>query len=261
MASLGTREATNRSPGPIGAVASTTRQTTSTSPMAPVAESLSRSPSRVRGLWMPGVSSNTICVSAVLSTPRTCVRVVCGLSETMLTLVPRMVLSSVDFPTLGRPTMVTNPDLMTGPSWSRHLVVLVLVLVVVGLAGHDALDAHPADAAAGHPLGPQDQALALDLLALGRHVAEQVEHQPADGVPVALGQLAVEQVVDLVDRHGPVDPHVAAGQALDGGLVAVVLVEDLPDQLLEQVLQGDETRGAAVLVDHHRQVDLAGLHL
>ena len=104
------RAATNRSPRPSGSVASITRHTTSTSPSASVAVALSRVPSAVPGLWMPGVSTNTICASGRVSTPRTWVRVVCGLSETIVTFVPRMRLSSVDFPTLGRPTSVTNPE-------------------------------------------------------------------------------------------------------------------------------------------------------
>ena len=48
-----------------------------------MAVSLSRSPSSVRGLWMPGVSTNTTWASGRLSTPRTWVRVVCGLSDTI----------------------------------------------------------------------------------------------------------------------------------------------------------------------------------
>ena len=37
-------------------------------------------------------------------------RVVCGLSETMLTLRPQIVLISDDLPTLGRPMNVMNPE-------------------------------------------------------------------------------------------------------------------------------------------------------
>ena len=70
-----------------------------------------RSPSSVRGLWMPGVSSSTSCDVGVVRTPRIWVRVVCGRSETMATFVPTSRFTSVDFPTLGRPTSDTNPDL------------------------------------------------------------------------------------------------------------------------------------------------------
>ena len=37
-------------------------------------------------------------------------RVVCGLSETMLTFSPQIAFTSDDLPTFGRPTSVTNPD-------------------------------------------------------------------------------------------------------------------------------------------------------
>ncbi len=44
-------------------------------------------------------------------------------------------------------------------------------------------------------------------------------------------------------------------------LVLVVLVLDVADDLLEQVLDGDEAVDAAIFVDHHRHVDARGLHL
>jgi hypothetical protein len=86
------------------------RQITSTSASVERARSLVRSPSSVRGLWIPGVSSRTSCDVAVVRTPRICVRVVCGRSETIATFVPTSRFTSVDFPTLGRPTSETNPE-------------------------------------------------------------------------------------------------------------------------------------------------------
>src|SRR5208283_496986 len=59
---------------------------------------------------MPGVSRNTICAPGIVSTPWIEVRVVCGLSATIATFCPTRALSSVDFPTLGRPINETNPD-------------------------------------------------------------------------------------------------------------------------------------------------------
>ena len=46
-----------------------------------------------------------------------------------------------------------------------------------------------------------------------------------------------------------------------GGLLDVELVDDLADQLLDEVLERHQSGGAAVLVDHHRLVELVGLHL
>ena len=68
------------------------------------------SPSLVRGRWMPGVSTNTIWQLSPLITPITRLRVVWGLLEVMAIFSPTRVFSSVDFPTLGLPTMVAKPE-------------------------------------------------------------------------------------------------------------------------------------------------------
>ena len=46
-----------------------------------------------------------------------------------------------------------------------------------------------------------------------------------------------------------------------GRLVLVVLVGDIADDLLDDVLDRDEAVGAAVFVDHQREMDARGLHL
>src|SRR6266849_1850007 len=58
---------------------------------------------------MPGVSRNAIWPRGSLRIPTMRLRVVCGLGETIETFWPRMALSSVDLPALGRPTSVTTP--------------------------------------------------------------------------------------------------------------------------------------------------------
>src|ERR1039457_7119196 len=74
------------------------------------------------GLWMPGVSTKTICAAGCESrrapffagtstTPAMRLRGVCGLAETMATFPPVRAFSSVLLPALGRPRMATNPDL------------------------------------------------------------------------------------------------------------------------------------------------------
>ena len=65
---------------------------------------------------MPGVSTNTTWASGRVSTPRTWVRVVWGLSDTMVTFWPRIWFNNVDLPTLGRPTRVTKPDFTIAPA-------------------------------------------------------------------------------------------------------------------------------------------------
>jgi len=59
---------------------------------------------------MPGVSTNTNWAPGRCLTPRILVRVVCGLSEMMAILPPRIQFRSVDFPTFGRPTSATKPE-------------------------------------------------------------------------------------------------------------------------------------------------------
>ncbi len=66
-----------------------------------------------RGRCTPGRSVSTSCHSGVVATPRTARRVVCGLSETIATFCPTIVLTRVDLPTLGRPAMATNPERVT----------------------------------------------------------------------------------------------------------------------------------------------------
>ena len=69
-----------------------------------------RSFMRCVGLWMPGVSKRTIWPSGRFKTARMRLRVVCGLSETIATFSPTSRLTSVDLPTLGRPTTATKPE-------------------------------------------------------------------------------------------------------------------------------------------------------
>ena len=145
------------------------------------------------------------------------VRVVCGLSEVMATLVCRIWFRSVDLPTLGRPTKVTKPERISGPLASDG----------TGIEGVDAVHPHPADASPDDPLGGQLPTRHLDRLALGGHVAELGQQQPADRVPVALGELSTQQLVHLVERHARVDAVVATGQRLDHGVLDVELVDDL----------------------------------
>ena len=77
------------------------------------------SPSADTGLCRPGVSTNTSWASSSVRMPITRVRVVCGLSETMLTFCPHIALTSVLLPTFGRPTRVMNPLRMRRSTYPR----------------------------------------------------------------------------------------------------------------------------------------------
>ena len=63
-----------------------------------------------RPLWIPGVSTKTICDVALVAIPRIRWRVVCGRLEVMLSFRPRIRLTRVDLPTFGRPATVTKPQ-------------------------------------------------------------------------------------------------------------------------------------------------------
>src|SRR6266567_6822404 len=64
------------------------------------------------GFCQPGRSTSTSCATSAVQTPRIRCLVVCGLSETIATFEPVSALTSVDFPTFGRPATATKPDLI-----------------------------------------------------------------------------------------------------------------------------------------------------
>src|SRR6478736_8975927 len=127
-----------------------------------------------------------------------------------------------------------------------RLVVLGAVLVAV-TDGEDL-----ADAASIGGLDGQGETVDLDLVAGLRHAADPVIDQPADRV-VFIGvletEVRVEQLGEIVDVRASVDPRLIVGETHDERLLLVVLVLDLADDLLEQVLDGDEARRPAVFVE------------
>ena len=69
-----------------------------------------------------------------------------------------------------------------------------------------------------------------------RHLVQQLGHQAADGLHVLVVQVEAEQVTELVDRQPRRDPVAPVGQLGDVGVLLVVLVGDLADDLLQDVL-------------------------
>ena len=106
---VSTSSITARSPAPM-CCASTTQSTASTPSRASEACFIMNSPSLLRGLCRPGVSTNTICQSSRVATPRILLRVVWGLLDTMATFSPTNRFMMLLLPTLGRPMMATNPE-------------------------------------------------------------------------------------------------------------------------------------------------------
>ena len=126
-------------------------------------------------------------------------------------------------------------------------------------------DQHLADPPAVGRLDGQRQPVDLDLVARLRHAADAVVDEPADRVVLVLvlerrGRCRTAPSRSSTDGP-PVDARLVVGELDDHRLLVVVLVLDLADDLLEQVLDRDQAGGAAVLVEHDRDVDLAPLEL
>ena len=67
---------------------------------------------------------------------------------------------------------------------------------------------------------------------------------------------------DVLERRARIGEERAVGLAHHGGrFVVVVLVLDVADDLLDDVLDRRDAVGAAILVDHQRQMDARRLHL
>ena len=179
-----TSSAMNRSPRPIGSLASMRKQTTSTSPSVASARLFVRSPSSVRGLWIPGVSRNTICVvvgrahAADLRARR--LRPV----ETIDDLAADELVHERRLPDVG-----PADDRRRSPNGTRSSRVARGVGVATGRLGDAASRVtrirtdtmrRPCTRSAQNS-SPSTRAHSPSI----GHVAERVEHQPADGVPLA----------------------------------------------------------------------------
>ena len=94
-----------------------------------------------------------------------------------------------------------------------------------------------------------------------RNLADRLGEKAADGVDVLVFDVAAEELAQLGNR-------VACGHAPGARLcflgfdgVVVVFVGEFTDDLLEDVLEGDQAGDAAVFVDDDGHVEALGLHL
>ena len=197
----------------------------------------------------------------VVRTPRTCVRVVCGRLDTIDTLRPTSWLTSVDFPTLGRPTTDTNPD--------RNSVSLTRAARLrradsrrrsAAFGRRSALRRARARRHAGvirtdtmrRPCTRSAAELeAVDPRATRPRRARDRARRTPGRPPCPTPPGGARRRAARSPRRSACGPDTqrAVGQALDLRLVDVVLVGDLADDLLEQVFHRDQAGGAAVLVD------------
>src|SRR5512132_1560487 len=122
-------------------------------------------------------------------------------------------------------------------------------------------DEHRGDPASLDLFRLEPQTLELHLLTRFRDLAEQLEDEPPDRIPLLVRELGIEQLVHVVDRGLPryaVDPLADLDHV---GHFGVVLVRDLPDQLFEKSLERDDAGDRPVLVGDDRLVELLLLHL
>src|SRR3990172_1969928 len=117
-------------------------------------------------------------------------------------------------------------------------------------------DPDPLDPLYGKPKGAEK-----DRVALPGKPAELVEEQARHRVPLLVGETRREGVVEPVDRHLPENApgSVRPGQQLL--FLPVVLLPDLPEELLEHVLQRHDPDDLPKLVDDEREVHLEPLEL
>ena len=85
-----------------------------------------------------------------------------------------------------------------------------------------------------------------------------MQHQPGDGDGDVLGQAPAELAVEVADRHVALADHAAVLAPDHAALDGVVLVLDVADDLLDDVLEGDDAAQRAVLVDHDGEMLVAG---
>src|SRR6516164_5652902 len=125
------------SPGPMRSGAGRQNPITSTSVSVERTRLSSRSPSSVRGLCRPGVSTRMSCASGRCTMPRITRRVVCGRSLVIATLAPTRALVRVDLPTFGRPTRHAKPERNTAVTCCWLILRLSRMPVTVTVIGMD----------------------------------------------------------------------------------------------------------------------------
>src|SRR5262249_30053600 len=101
------------------------------------------------------------------------------------------------------------------------------------------------------------EAVEREALARLRDRAGLVNDEPGDGSGFLVRQIPIHGTVEVADRDPAIDRDGAVELRLDARHRNVVLVLDVADDLLENILERDETHDLAVLVDHEREWTLA----
>src|SRR5262245_7400867 len=173
------------------------------------------------------------------------VLVVCGLSDTMASLWPTMRLRSVDLPAFGRPRNETNPDLPLILDGRR------LAPAKADLGDAPTLDLEHLDV----------ENIDVEALADVRHASQMREQVTADRFETLAFDFHAESIHHLIDAHLSAEDKRPLCLLDDCLAFDVILVANLADDLFQEILDGDEPGGAAVLIHDDRHLRLAPLHL
>src|SRR4051812_4429231 len=159
-------------------------------------------------------------------------------------------------PTRARAARASVTSLASSGFISSGIGGLPLVSWAGQLPRADARDQHRVDpvAPACGALGLQPKPTDRGHRTGDRHPAERLGEQAGHGLDLVVRQLHREDLAEILDRQSRCPPPLVLAEPLHGGALDVVLVGDLPHDLLEDVLDGDEAGGATVLVDHDGHV-------
>jgi hypothetical protein len=103
------------------------------------------------------------------------------------------------------------------------------------------------------------EAVDFEVLAHCRHAPKPRQQIAAHGFEAVAVDGDLHQVGHLVHVHAAAQQEPAVAFFDDPFDLDVVFVADLADDLLEQVLDGDQARRAAVFIHHHRDLHAAAL--
>src|SRR2546428_4384751 len=166
-----------------------------------------------------------------------------------------------------------NPATVAAPASAANASANARAVVIDGASStrgaialrwrRDALDLQRVQPAAVRAQHAEAQAVECRRFAALGQAAERFQHQPADRVELLVLERRAEMRVEIGDLRLRLDaePPVRFRYHVVDALVEVVLVLDVADDLLQHVLDGHETRHAAVLVDDDRDMVAVGAEL
>src|SRR5437763_9988685 len=147
-------------------------------------------------------------------------------------------------------SQATAASTMTRGTLRALIRASFVVLVVRGafLRGLQPFEVHALDAPPPNALDHDPEPRKGHALTRPRNAAEQRVDETSDRRHVLQVEVPVEPLAQVVERNPARHPVAAVALLLNLGFLDVVLVADLADDFLEDVLDGDEARGAAIFV-------------